>query len=608
MQRGAQQQLGDGVARAPSRAPARLVAFGLALASAALYAPALGFELVSFDDEKYLLRNPALREGLTLHALAWALRTDYFSNWHPLTWLSYLLDLQLFGPSAAGHHFVNLLLHAASAGLFCAGLSRASGRLGASAFAAALFALHPLRVESVAWVSQRKDVLSLLLGLCAIGAYLGWVRRGGRARYAGVLALFAAGLAAKPVLVTLPLLLLLLDRWPLARWGGGAGAARALPPARLVLEKLPLFALSLASGAITLFVQSGARAAAPEEQIPPALRGLNAVYSLARYLAKTLWPADLSVYYLHPYLPGGEPPGIGVWLGVALLLGLATAAAWRCRAAGPAWVGWLWFCVALVPNLGLVQVGMQGMADRYSYLPSLGLCTALGFGAADLAQRWLGARGARAAALALLALLAAATARQLETWRSSESLFAQALAVEPRNWLAHGHLAQLRLAARDYDAAAAHLRAALAEAPHLARSWHALGLAEAQRGQPAAAIEAYQRAVALEPGHMKAQRALAELLHAAGRRAEALAHREAAVEAAPRNHRARLELGLALLESGRPARAREELARARARSLELGDAEAAERAREGLERAQRAQGAPAPEALPPRPPPTHSSR
>ncbi len=603
MRSGAAEQPEQSTVGRPTGSGSARVAVALGLASLALYAPALGFELVAFDDLKYLPRNPHLRDGLSLEALAWAFRSDYFSNWHPLTWISYLVDLELFGPSAAGHHFVNILLHAASAALLGFGLSRATGRAGASFFAAGLWALHPLRVESVAWVSQRKDVLALAIGLLAIGAYLRFAQRGGLARYALTAALLAAGLMAKPVLVTLPLLFLLLDHWPLGRDRAAPAGARARRIAKLWAEKLPLFALSLVSAAITLAVQRGAQAASPEQEIPLLLRLANAVYSLARTLAKVLWPADLSAYYLHPYLPGGEAPGPWLVVAVAGLAG-ATALAWRFRSSGHAWVGWLWFGIALLPNLGLVQVGMQGMADRYSYLPSIGLCTALGFGAADVAARWLPPRAARAGAALLLAALAAASARQLETWRSTESLFRHALEIEPRNWFAHAHLAELWLEAGRTQLAAEHLRATLAEVPYLEQYWYALGIAEARGGQRAAAIEAQQRAVALAPGHMKAQRALANLLTQEGQPAAALAHRQAAVAAAPRNPKVRLELGLALLESGARAAGRAELERARDRSVELGDRETAERAARALGRS----AAPAGPRGEPAPAPDQSSR
>jgi tetratricopeptide (TPR) repeat protein len=563
------------------RRPELRVGAGLFAASFALFAPAIGFPLVAFDDFEYLRDNPQLRGGPSLEAVFWAFRSDYFSNWHPLTWLSYLLDLALFGPSAAGHHFGNVLLHAGSAALLGAGLARATGRAGASFFAAALWALHPLRVESVAWVSQRKDVLAIALGLLALGAHLRAVRSGRRAAHALTALCLAAGLLAKPVLVTLPLLLLLVDHWPLARAEARTARARARRWLALGLEKLPLAALALGAAWITLAVQSGARAPSPEQEIPLVLRVANAVYSLACYVAKTLWPAQLSAYYPHPFLPGGTPPGARVWIAAAALA-FATLLAWRLRARRYVWCGWLWLGIALIPNLGLVQVGMQGMADRYSYWSSVGLCTALGLGLADAAERWLAPRIARALALALLGCLALATSAQLRVWRSTEALFLHAVALDSRNWFAHAQLGDLALAAGRDAEAVAHFERALAVAPHSGRLWYSLGLAEARRGDPAAAASAYQRAVLAEPGHMKAQRALAKLLFAAGRVDEAIGRWRAAVAAAPRNHKLRLELGLALWARGSRAEAARELAAARARSVEVGDRDSAERAERAL--------------------------
>ena len=360
------------------------VAAVLVLVTAVVFGRALGLPFVSIDDPEYVTANPALRDGLHVATVRWALTTGHAANWHPLTWLSHALDVELFGLAPAGPHAVNVALHCASALLLLLLLRRLTGSLWRSALAAGLFALHPLRVESVAWVSERKDVLSTALWLGTMLAWAGHVRAPSRRRLALAIGLYALGLMAKPMLVTLPFALLLLDAWPLRR-------LPARQPARdrdLVLEKWPLFALSAAASVVTFLVQRGVGAVRPLSAIPLAERLANGALAVWAYLGKWLWPVGLAVFYPLPERPVGLVPVAAALAGIALV----SAAAWRWRARAPhLLVGWLWYLGTLVPVIGLVQVGHQAMADRYTYVPSIGLALAVVWSLPDVGA--LGRRG-----------------------------------------------------------------------------------------------------------------------------------------------------------------------------------------------------------------------
>ena len=366
------------------------IAIGLALfvGTLALFAQTIGFDFVRFDDRRYVTENPWVARGLTPASLWWAFTTFTFSNWHPLTWLSYMLDFELYGLDPAGFHATNVLLHAANVTLVFRVLCRATGRTWPCLLAAALFACHPLHVEVVAWVGQRKELLGALFGLLAIDAYVSFSQRGGSWRYSLVALCMGLALMAKPMWVSLPGLLLLLDVWPLSRlrlaWGKVPGTGGTALRARL-LEKLPLVALSLASSALTLAAQGRAMEAAGGLGLPA--RAANAVVAYAAYLEKTLWPANLSVLYPHPYLAGGTP--LAPWhitVSALLLVGI-TATVFAARARPYLMVGWLWFVAGLVPVIGIVQVGWQAMADRYSYVPHLGLFLLFAWAADDIRLR-----------------------------------------------------------------------------------------------------------------------------------------------------------------------------------------------------------------------------
>ncbi len=430
------------------------VALGLFGASLALYCRAVGHDFVYFDDTLYVQENERVMGGVTWENLRWAAGARVAANWHPITLVSLMLDRHLFGPGPWGFHFTNILLHAVNTAVLFLVLERMTGRFWPSALVAALFGWHPTHVESVAWISERKDVLSALFGLAALGAYGAYARRTTWWRYALVFVLLALGLSAKPMLVTWPFVLLLLDYWPLGRLArnvAGAKAAGRAPAIRLVIEKIPLVALAAASCVVTLVVQRQEGAVTPLTALPLERRLLNAVVSYYTYVAKTIWPAGLAMPY--PYAKESDrllPVVVG---SVALLL-VTVAVIATARRRPYLLVGWLWFLGTLVPVIGLIQVGQQALADRYLYLPSIGLFIMIAWTVAD----WASARPIRAgfatvASLVWLGVLAAVTWRQIGHWRDTGTLAERAIAVTQDNYLAHEALAMFHYEQAKYDQA-----------------------------------------------------------------------------------------------------------------------------------------------------------
>ncbi|RIK96242.1 MAG: hypothetical protein DCC71_22550 [Proteobacteria bacterium] len=532
----------------------RVLGAGLAAVTCALYAGLASAGFVHFDDPAAVTANPVVVQGLTPGGVAWAFTTTHTGNWMPLTWLSHMLDVSLWGLAPAGHHATSVALHAASSLLLFDLLRRATGAPWRAAFAAALFAWHPLRVESVAWIAERKDVLSMLLGLASLHAWSAFVRRGGRARWAASLAWFALGLLAKPMLVTLPFLLVLLEIWPLRRIPLASPRAAAAACARSLAAKTPFLALSLASCAITLAAQAGARSSL--DAVPLAVRLGNAALATVTYLRQMVWPADLAVLYPFP-----ETLSLPAVAGAALLLAaLSWLAIARAARRPELFAGWAWFLGSLVPVIGLVQVGEQAHADRYTYLPSIGLAWI----AAWLPPAWWAQRRAAAAATAtaaatILALLAFATVRQTAVWRDGVALFSHAVAVTPRSAPAQLHLGHALAAEGRLDEAARAYEAALRARPGGPEATHRLGVVRAQQGRVAEAKALLEEAIRLDPawadplhdlGVLEAQRGD---FAAAGRRLAAA--RERRPDSAP----IRLHYGLALQRLGRSDAAREEL-------------------------------------------------
>jgi hypothetical protein len=433
-----------------------LVCALLISATAALYAPVLDYDFVRFDDPRCVSENPHIETGLTLQTVAWSFTSAYMSNWHPLTWLSHALDLELYGVDPRGHHATNAVLHVLNTLLLFGVLRSMTGQVWRSGFVAGLFALHPLHIESVAWVSERKDVLSAFFGLLSTWAYVRYTRLGGDRRQLIVVGLLFLGLLSKPMLVTLPFLFLLLDYWPLERWGppgprgkgssqpskaGEAIAASGGPSWRqLLLEKVPFLIAAATVSAFTVMAQRSGGALRASDVIPLPLRLANAPVSYLRYLAKTIWPTDLSVHYPHPNLPiiGGVPWAAWQVAGAVAVLALISVVVVRLHRQRYLLIGWLWYLGMLVPAIGIVQVGAQAMADRYSYLPIIGLFIAFTWGVGD-AVKALSARlpllrlALAPAAVIVLSAYAALSWNHLPTWRNSVTLFEQGLRVAPND-------------------------------------------------------------------------------------------------------------------------------------------------------------------------------
>jgi tetratricopeptide (TPR) repeat protein len=478
-----------------------LLALVLAAVVAAVFWPAVGNDFTNYDDNKYITENAFVRRGLDATSLRWAWTTGYMANWHPVTWMSHTLDWQLFGADPAGHHATSVVLHAANAALVFTLLDVMTGAPWRSALVGALFGLHPTHVESAAWVAERKDVLSTLLWLLTTLAWVAWCRRPTRGRYALVALGLALGLAAKPMLVTLPATLVLLDYWPLGRL--------RTPPDLWprVREKLPLVPIVVASAVVTVLTQHEAGAVGSLDAYPLAVRVGNAINACATYLWMAVWPFDLAILYPHP----GRVSGWRVAASAGVLLAI-TALAVRERVRRPyLLVGWLWYLGTLVPVLGLVQVGDAALADRYTYVPFLGLFVAVAWAL----PAWR--RLVPALAVAVLALLALRSREQVAVWRDSVTVFSHALAVDERNPVAHNNLA----------------------------------FALAARGETASALEHFRRAIELRPAYLAARIELGNLLLAAGKVDEAAAQYAAAVAIAPGSAPALTNLGKAFLEQGR---------------------------------------------------------
>ncbi|MHB8893716.1 MAG: tetratricopeptide repeat protein [Candidatus Geothermincolia bacterium] len=566
--------------RVGSGSKAALAGLLLACCTIALFAPAVGFEFVAFDDPAYVSENSHVARGLTLASLRWAFVATEAANWHPLTWISHLTDVTLFGLDPAGHHLTSILLHAASTTLLFFVLRGLTGSLLPSLFAAALFAAHPLRVESVVWVSERKDVLSVFFGVLTLGLYSVNARRPSGKLRGLTLLCYGAGLLSKPLLVTLPPALLLLDYWPLGRFNG-RNPRRAFTAA--VKEKLPLLALSVIASAATWVAQSSRGAISPT----PLLTRLADVPAAGMaYLAKTLAPFNLSCFY-----PVHETP-LPWWAlaGSCATLGSITLLAIRGRSRRPhLLVGWLWFLGTLVPMLGFIRIGGHFIADRYTYLPHIGLFAALAWEGRDLAARSGARKPAAVAGVTLLTVLTLLTRAQTAVWKDGVTLFEHADAVTPDNWDIKSYLGRMYLeSGRNADAARVfaelvRIRPGLAEAhgnlglalvrigrfaaaaaaeeqalrlqPDLPEAANVLGYALSGLGRWEQAAAAYTRALALRPDDPEAHLNLARALGLAKRHREAVEHLLAAIDLNPDLGAAHVNLGAEYLALGKHAEA-----------------------------------------------------
>ena len=496
---------------------------------------------VEYDDGLYVVENEHVRKGLHGDSIAWSLTATAAANWHPVTWISHMLDVELFGVHAGKHHSTNLIVHATSVVLLFLLLVRMTGVLWRPAFAATLFAIHPLHVESVAWIAERKDVLSTLFWLLTLGAWLWWLSSRTTARYVLVIALFALGLMTKPMLVTLPFTLLLFDFWPLKRTGTGLPA--------LLKEKTPLFVMAAASSVATVWAQKAGGALQTLEAFTLSERLANAMISYAGYLWKTVWPVSLAVFYPYPYV-GLASPAVAA---SALILLSITVVAVRIGTKAPyITFGWLWYVGTLLPVIGVVQVGEQGMADRYTYVPLIGIFVAISWSVAALASR---SRTAQLIAViggsCWIAALLVLTRAQVRTWVDTASLFAHAIAVTKDNWTAHNNLGRVYSEGGRPDLAIPQFEAALRIRPGFAEAHLNLALALERHGRPDEAVARYREALRLKPDYIEAHNNLANTLLRAGQPTKAITHYESALRLKPDYAEAHYNFAIALATSGR---------------------------------------------------------
>jgi len=517
---------------------------------------------LNYDDNVYVTNNPHVLGGLTGSGVIWAFTQTEKDNWFPLTWLSHMLDWQLFGAHPMGHHLVNLLLHAANTLLLFAALRRMTGAVWRPALVSALFALHPLHVESVAWVAERKDVLSTFFGFLTLLFYAGYAERPSRSRYVVTILAFALGLMAKPMLVTLPFLLLLLDYWPLDRLALSSGDDSAsknsrkkmrpsgrLPILQSVWEKAPFFALAAIVSLVTFIFQRKAGAVATTEAFPVGSRMANALVSYLHYIRQTVWPSDLSVLYPHPgtSLPMWQAAAAGF---VVLGLSVLTVALRERRYVA---VGWFWYVGTLVPVIGLVQVGIQARADRYTYMPLIGLFIMIAWGIPDLVKTWAHAQTFLAIlATTILAALTACTWTQLSYWTDSISLFTHALKVTTGNYTAHHDLANALADRGSSEEAILHYTEALRIKPDYADAYDNWGTVLVGQGKFAEAVDRFRMALKLKPDFAEAHSNLGLAFHRQGQLQEAIAQYREAVRLNPQYAQAHNNLAAALAETGHP--------------------------------------------------------
>jgi Tfp pilus assembly protein PilF len=495
-----------------------------------VFGQTLRFDFVNYDDPRYVYQNTRITSGISIANVAWAFSHIHSENWHPLTTITHMLDCQLHGLNAGWHHFTNVLLHSFAVVLLFVALERMTGALWRSAFVSAVFAVHPLHVESVAWIAERKDVLSAFFFMLTLLAYSHYARAPSIGRYLTVTLAVALGLMSKPMLVTLPFVLLLLDYWPLGRLKlkrSNTGSQSL----QLVLEKIPLIALSAVSSVITFLAQRGA--IGWTEQLPVSERISNAMVAYVIYIRQMFWPAGLAVFYPHPE---NRLPVLEISLAFIVLVGI-TAAAFVFRSKAPYFVtGWLWYLGMLVPVIGLIQVGWQGHADRYTYLPQIGLYIAVTWAVTDFTRTWRFQRVAMGfATLIVVGALSWRCCLQASYWQDSETLFTHALAVTRNNDVAMNNLGIIFLEKGQLDDAISNLQAAIDVRPENAPAHDNLAKALLQKGQVSEAMVHYRKFLEIQPDNVEARNTLGTALIQQGRLREAIDQWQEALAIQPEN-------------------------------------------------------------------------
>ncbi len=530
----------------------------LAIMTLLLYWPVQHFGFVEFDDDVYVAQNPQVAKGLSRESLIWAFRTLEAGIWHPLTWLSHMTDVEIYRLHAGGHHRTSVLIHLASTLLLFIVLSAMTGTIWASALAAALFAIHPLHVESVAWVAERKDVLSGFFWILTIGLYIFYAKKPSLRRYALMLAALILGLLSKPMMVTLPVVLLLLDYWPLKRFQGTTTFFdNAFPitfmngshtASRLVAEKAPLLLFSIASAGLAIIAQGNIGALSSFESFPLVSRLANAPVACVAYIGKMFWPVDLSVFYPHP---GLQP----LWkvAGSILILGGVTAFALRMARPYPYLiVGWLWYLISLLPVMGIVQVGSHAMADRYTYIPLIGTIIMIAWSLDSAAQRWHQAKkGILVLGCGMILGSFIVSSTQLGYWRDYKTLFEHANRVTERNHIACNNLGVVSYREGEVGEAIRYLTKAVEIKSDYRDAWLNLGVAYLSRQLYEEASTCFRNAVWIDPATLKNRIVLAVTLKYAGQAEASAEELLTVVKRDPDNVEARLYLGVICLEQGR---------------------------------------------------------
>jgi len=528
------------------------------ISTLAVYWQVQDHEFINYDDNKYITENGHVQAGLTGESIVWAFTTPYAANWHPMTWLSHMLDYELYGDRPKGHLLTNVLLHITNALLLFMVLFRLTGAIWQSAFVAVLFALHPLNVGSVAWAAERKNILSTLFWLLTIWVYISYINKPSIKKYGWVALFLALGLMSKPMLVTLPFVLLLLDYWPLRRWNikntndSIEQTTNPVPLSRLILEKIPLLLLVVGSIITTLIVQKMGGAVQSFDVYPLKERFINALVSYVSYLQKMVWPSNLSVFYPHP------EGALSVWKGVLcgiVLVGITVFAVKSIRKVPYFAVGWFWYLGTLVPVIGIVQVGVQAMADRYTYVPLIGIFIILAWGISGLLEKWDQRKKALPIAAGVVILfLMVATWVQVGHWKNSTTLFKHAISVTENQYpsfaVAYDNLGYALAKKGDISTAITHYKTAIKINPNYANTYNNLGVILAQQGSLKEAITYFKTAIKINPNFAKAYNNLGHALGKKGDIDAAITHYKTAVKINPSFAIAYDNLGIALGKKG----------------------------------------------------------
>ena len=527
-----------------------IICLVLIAANLVIYWQITNHEFINCDDGLYVTENSRVQAGLTFENIKWAFTSYHASNWHPLTWLSHMLDIELYGLNPMGHHWTNLQFHIANTLLLFFILFKMTGALWRSAFVAALFALHPLHVESVAWVAERKDVLSTFFGMLTISAYIIYVKKRNFFRYSLVFIFLSLGLMAKPMLVTLPFVLLLLDLWPLKRLNLPLNQPEGSKNSNfihLILEKIP-FLVPVAISSILTLVAQHSSALKTLESFPLQTRVANALISYINYIVKTLWPLHLSVFYPHPEnLPAWQIIGATLLIAVAIFLSIH-----RLKKYTYIIVGLLWFFITLLPVIGIIQVGDQAMADRYTYIPLIGIFIIFAWGGSDIIKKWTNNKVVPAIlAMSVLLVLTMQSFFQAGHWKNSITLFENAIKVTENNWLAHNNLGIALFSEGKFDKAIYHYKKALNIRPDTVCAIKNLGVAMFDKGNLKVAFQYFNKAIVINPEDFDAYYRIGRIMEKQEKVNEAIRHFDEAIRINPDYAPAYNEIGIILAQKGK---------------------------------------------------------